>query len=339
METKALVELAKMYVNGTLPKDFSAKDVTPSEALRKGFYELLEVEVGQPISPKTFRKHKNEVFEILEEVIEITINEGFTDVLDGLIDYRNLALGDKNEFYIPDNSYFRVSVISDGNGNLRRQRHREGERFSVPTVRRGVKIYEEFDRFMAGRVDFMEMARKVGESMVKSIKEDIYEAILKNFREGGAGEPYRLSLTGGLPTEKQILEVAKHLEARTGAEVVIYGTALALSNLDIKYPSDASNNQRNQQAFYGRIAGIEAKELPALHKEGTTDFIFEDDAILLLPQTNDKFVKVVNEGEAYVEEGESMNRDDLQKEYLLTQKLGIATVPSSQFGFIKFKAN
>ena len=173
---------------------------------------------------------------------------------------------------VSQSRYLRVSVIPDGNGNLRRQRHREGERFSVQPVRCGVKIYEEFDRFMSGRVDFMEMARLVGESMVKSTKEDIYEAILKNFREGGAGEPYRLSVTGGLPTEKQILEVAKHLEARTGAQVVIYGTALALSNLDIKFPSDASNNQRNQQAFYGRIAGIEAKELPALHKEGTTDF-------------------------------------------------------------------
>lgn len=336
METKDLIELAKMHVNGNVPAEFSAKNVTVDQAIRKGFYELLGVEEGEKISHRAFRKHKAEVFQIIEEVVEITVNEGFNNELDGLIEYRNLALGDKNEFYVPSNKHFRVAVISDGNGNIRRQRLREGERYSVPTARRGVKIYEEFDRFMAGRVDFLEMARQVGVDMAQSVKEDIYELIMTNFREAGADTLYRKVISGGLPKEKDILTMAKHLEARTGAPVVIYGTALALNNLDIKYPSDASNAVRNQQAFYGKIAGLDAKELPALHKTGTQDFIFEDDAILLLPQTGDKFVKVVNEGEATIIEGAELGRSDMQQEYFLSQKLGMSVIPSSKFGYIKF---
>lgn len=337
METNDLIKLAKMHISGTLPAQFSEnKDVTPDQAIRKGFYEVLGVKEGDKVTHKNFRRHKDEVFEIIEEIVEITVNEGFTNELDGLIEYRNLALGDKNEFYMPSNKHFRVAVISEGNGNIRRQRLREGQKFTVETETRGVKIYEEFERFMSGRVNFLDMARQVGTDMAQSVKEDIYSLIMENFREAGAGTPYRLTISGTVPTEKQILTMAKHLEARTGAKVAIYGTALALNSLDIKYPSNESNNARNQQAFYGKIAGLDAKELPALHKVGTNDFIFEDDAIVLLPQTNDKFVKVVNEGEAIIVEGADLARDDMQKEYLLAQKVGMAVIPSSVFGYIKF---
>ena len=175
--------------------------------------------------------------------------------------------------------------------------------------------------------------------MVKEVKSEIYSAVLTNFREGGAGTVYRQTISGGVPTEKDVLTMAKHLEAKTGAKVVIYGSALALSNLAIKYADNDSNALRNEQGFYGKIAGIEAVEIPAMHKVGTDEFIFEDDAILFLPQTGDKMVKVVNEGEAFILENDSTQRVDLQSEYLLTQKLGIAVVPSSKFGYIKFKGN
>lgn len=341
MENKAIVDLAKLYVSGNLPAQFSKdSEVTPDEALRAGFNRIMDLQDdNKVISKKVFRAHKTEIFEILEEIVQETVHEGLTDVLDGFVEYRNLALGDTNEFYVPDNKYFRVATISDGNGNLRRQRMRDGQTYQVPVQIKGVKIYEEFVRFMSGRVNFLDMIARVGESMVKEVKEEIYQAVITNFREAGAGTVYRQTISGGVPTEKDILTVAKHLEAKTGAKVVIYGSALALSNLDIKYPDNESKAIRNGQGFFGKVAGIDAVEIPPMHKIGTDEFIFEDDAILLLPQTNDKMVKVVNEGEAFIVDSDALNRVDLQTEYLLTQKLGIAVVPSSKFGYIKFKAS
>ena len=341
MDRNAIVDLGKMYLNNTLPKQFSQdSEVTPNDALRAGFNKIMGLTGdNKAISKKALRAHKVEVFAILEEIIQETVHEGLTDILEGFVEYRNLALGDTNEFIVPDNKYFRVATISDGNGNLRRQRMRDGQSYQVPVHIKGVKIYEEFVRWMAGRIDFLEMIRIVGESMVKEVKSEIYSAVLTNFREGGAGTVYRQTISGGVPTEKDVLTMAKHLEAKTGAKVVIYGSALALSNLAIKYADNDSNALRNEQGFYGKIAGIEAVEIPAMHKVGTDEFIFEDDAILFLPQTGDKMVKVVNEGEAFILENDSTQRVDLQSEYLLTQKLGIAVVPSSKFGYIKFKGN
>lgn len=341
MERNAIVDLGRMYLNGTLPKNFSQEnEVSVDDALRAGFNRIMELQDdNKTIKPKVLREHKNEIFAILEEVVQETVHEGLGDVLEGFVEYRNLALGDTNLFLVPDNKNFRVATISDGNGNLRRQRLRDGQEYQVPVHIKGVKIYEEFVRFMSGRIDFLEMVRIVGESMVKEVKEEVYRAVLTNFREGGAGTIYRQTISAGVPTEKDVLSMAKHLEAKTGAKVVIYGSALALSNLDIKYQDDSSNALRNSQGFYGKIAGIEAVEIPPMHEIGTDDFIFEDDAILFLPQTGDKMVKVVNEGEAFIMDSNPIQRADLQTEYLLTQKMGIGVIPSSKFGYIKFTAN
>ena len=337
MSREAVIDLGKMYVKGTLPKNFSENKTTPDNALRAGFNRIMDLQDdNKVISKKVLREHKVEIFAILEEIVQETVNEGLTDILEGFVEYRNLALGDTNEFVIPDNKYFRVATISDGNTSLRRQRLREGQTYRVDTHIKGVAIYEEFARFMSGRIDFLEMVRIVGESMIRHVKEEIYRAVITNFREGGAGEPYREVISGGVPTEKQILTIAKHLEAKTGAKVVIYGTAIALSSLDIKYPSESSKNSYNENGFFGKIASLDAVEIPPMHEVGTDDFIFADDAILLLPQTNDKMVKVVNEGEAYIQDGDSAGRVDLQAEYLLTQKIGIGVIPSSVFGYIKF---
>lgn len=339
MNRTAVIDLGKMYIKGTLPKNFSENpNATPDDALRLGFNRIMELQDdNKVISKKVLREHKVEIFAILEEILQESINEGLTDILEGFVEYRNLALGDTNEFVIPDNKYFRVATISDGNTNLRRQRLREGQSYQVPVHIKGVAIYEEFVRFMSGRIDFLEMINIVGESFTRSIKEDIYRAVITNFREGGADTPYRETISGGVPTEKDILTVAKHLEAKTGAKVVIYGTAIALSNLDIKYPSENAKNSYSDKGFFGKVAGLDAVEIPPMHEIGTDDFIFADDAILLLPQTSDKMVKVVNEGEAFIQDSDALNRADLQATYLLTQKIGVAVIPSSAFGYIKFQ--
>lgn len=339
MNREAIIELGKLYIDGRLPKEYSeGSEVTPDEALRKGFNQLLGLsDDNRVVNKKVLRAHEAEVFAILEEIVEVKVNEGLSISLEPLVEYRNLALGDTNEFIIPDNKYFRVATISDGNGNLRRQRLRDGESYTVAPEIKGVAIYEEFVRWMAGRVDFLGMVDKVSESMLRHVKEEIYTAVITNFREGGAGEPYRKTISGGVPTEKDILTMAKHLEAKTDAKVVIYGTALALSSLDIKYPDEGSKAVRNNQGYYGKVAGIDTIEIPAMHKVGTDEFLFEDDAILFLPQTDDKMVKVVNEGEAFILKRNELDRVDLQSEYLLTQKIGIGVTPSSQFGFMKFK--
>ena len=66
----------------------------------------------------------NELFAVIEEVImdvknDIIANDPFFSTF---VDYRNVAWGDKPEFYLPDEDLFIVSSIGGGSQAIRRQR-------------------------------------------------------------------------------------------------------------------------------------------------------------------------------------------------------------------------
>ena len=140
--------------------DYSVED--SNEVLRSAFYDLLGMdEYNSKISRRAMRKHKLEIFEIIEEVLDVSIDRDLRNQFDDWVEYRNLARGDKQSFITPDDQLFKVAIISDGNQNLLRQRVRGGQRVLVTTQNYGVKIYEELDRFLSGDVDWNAMIQNV----------------------------------------------------------------------------------------------------------------------------------------------------------------------------------
>lgn len=98
---------------------------------------------------------------------------------DGFAEYRNLAWGDANLFKTPANQIFRVALVSDGNGNIRRQRLRDGQEFSVSLDTYAIKIGEDFHRFLAGRVDWQEMMNGIAESFKRDLTQRIADAVME----------------------------------------------------------------------------------------------------------------------------------------------------------------
>src|SRR5205085_11942032 len=102
---KDIVNLATDLARGKVQvANFSLEQ--SNDKLREAFADLMEFSVeGKDgkfeIDRKTFRKHKVEIFEILEEVINIQIQDGLANQFDGFAEYRNLAWGDTNLFELP----------------------------------------------------------------------------------------------------------------------------------------------------------------------------------------------------------------------------------------------
>ena len=93
-------------------------------ALREG---LIELNGGSAkFDARTMRSDRGqEIFAIVEEVIQKETNDYWTnnEIVNQVCEYRNAALGDELEFYVPDNSLFAVAGISEGNTGIRRQRY------------------------------------------------------------------------------------------------------------------------------------------------------------------------------------------------------------------------
>src|SRR5699024_10085366 len=241
---KLAVDLAKGKV-----QNYSNTDA--NETLRKAFADLMEysAEGNGKIDRKVFRRHKTEIFEILEEIINETVNEGLEGQFDSLVEYRNLAWGDTNVFYVPANNNFRVALVSDGNANLRRQRLKDGQDYTVNISTYAIKIGEDLYRFLAGRIDWVEFIDGIAKAFVHDLNAKIYGAITDSFADLGA--TYHVDVTSeGSLTQDDIVKMAMHIEARTGEKVHIYGTKLALRALPQENVTDLVNNAINENGYY-----------------------------------------------------------------------------------------
>ena len=213
---------------------------------------------------------------------------------------------------------------------------RGGSRYSVPTQNYGVKIYEELDRFLAGHIDWSAMISNVARSFAIQLRDDIMGAILSQFNADGA--EYSSTSVGDVPSEKEIITMSQRVSARTRQNVAIYGTKLALNALSPKVASDAQDGERNANGYYGQIAGITLREFEQTLVRGTDEFELQDDFLLILPETRDRMVKVINEGESFTEEGAPERNASMDMEYVMTNRMGIAIIPSSVYGYIKYNA-
>lgn len=306
---------------GTYSKDESM------ETLRKA---LIDANGGSTkLNYKAIRDGKCAgLFAIVEEVIARTIREGIQEdsFFMNNVEYKNIALGDENDFYIPSNSLFIVSDIAAGTQGLRRQRLNGGEHVKVPTQLKGIKIYEELNRVLSGRVDFNEFIRKVGESFQRQMRMDIYTAF-QNLAESGS--PY--FPTKGSYNEDALIELIDHVEAATGKTAKLIGTRAALRKIAPTISGDEPKSDLYNIGYYGKFNGTDCIKINQVHAPGTTQFLLDDKKIYVIA-SDDKPIKVVTEGEGLVHMSDPWDNADLSQEYMYAEAYGIAVASSEQFG-------
>lgn len=317
--TKLAVDIAKGQVT-----NFSKDEA--NEVLRK---ELIALNGGSDkITPKSFRKHP-ELFEILEEALDILIVEGLTDQFDSFVETVVLDWGDTKVFTIEENRLFDVAIVSDGNGDIRRDRLDSGE-ITIKTQTLGIAVYEELHRMMAGRVDFAKLVENVARSYNNKIKNEVYNALYNSF--DGLSATYGVT---GTFTEANLANLIAHVEAGTGAEAMILGTKQALGKITNAELSDSLRDKKAQLGYYGVFQGTEMVEIKQAHKAGTDTFAIDNNFLMVLPKSVDnKFVKLVLEGESIIEET-TEGRKDMQREYTFIKKAGFAVISSSKYGIYR----
>lgn len=329
MANKDLVRLAIDSYKGRAAGNYSQAD--NMETLRQA---LIEANGGSTkLDYRAIRDGKcNGLFAIVEEIITKTVIEGLPEScpLFQFVDFRNLAEGDTNVFEIKDGGLFMVADIAHGTQGLRRQRLVGGEEFTVKTQLKGIKIYEELRRILAGRVDFNELIDKVAESFDKKITDDIYAAIVAAF--DGVVAPYAAN---GTFTEEKLAEMIDHIEAVTGKKAYILGSKQAVRKITGIKGADSNSAKEDLYAmgYFGHFYTTPIIVMQNGHKAGTTDFILGND--LYIVAGDDKFVKFATEGETLIIPSDALANSDLSQEYLMAMQYGLSVVFAEQMGVFK----
>jgi len=329
-DTQKLIKLAKQNYKNRLPEQYSKNDT--NEVLRQAFIDLNGG--STKLDFKALRRNGAAMFEIIEQILENTVLEGLPDdsFFHQFVEYKNVALGDQNSFYVPDKTMLVVSEIADGTTALRRQRLDVGQNISIPTSWKGIKIYEHLSRLLSGRVDFDEMLDALEKAFKARINEDIYNAFVGSFASLPSG-----FTTSGSFDEDSMLDLIEHVEAATGKTAMLAGTRKALRKVTTAVVSDTAKEDVYKMGYYGNFNGTPMMRIKQVHDIGTYNFKLSENDIYVVT-TDEKPVKFVTEGEARVLNGDAMANADLTQDYFFANQYGTGVVITDLFGKYEISA-
>lgn len=329
MATKnELLKLSIDALNGRVSGEFSAKE--QSQGIIDGIVELNGG--SNKIDVRNFHRG-TELFAYVEEVLPYVVQSGLRgdEMFMNLVDQRNLAEGDMNEFWTEDKSLFLVGNISRGTQAVRRQRLNAGEKISIPTQMRAIKVYEELRRLAANRVDWNTFIDRVSQSFIQDTRMRMLAAF-----EGIATNTAGLSSTyvkSGSYNSADLLEIIEHVEAATGKTATIFATRAGARKLTdaVIGAADSSKEDLYALGYYGKFYGVPIVTMKQAHKYGTDEFAINDNKIYVIA-SDDKPIKYVTEGTGLLVERQATDNADLTTEYLYAESTGLGVICNEKMG-------
>lgn len=320
-EMTNLVKLAVDAYNGKVEK-YSVKE--SQEVLRNA---LIEANNGSTkLDYKAIRDGKCDgLFTLIEEILSRTVVEGIQQdaLINALVDFRNVAEGDANLFVVEDGTLFVVDDTAKGTQGVRRQRLGGDTEVIIPTVMKTVRIYEELNRVLAGRVDFNRLIDKVAESFRQKLLDDVYTLWGTATAAQLGGAVFSVS---GSYSEDDLIDLVAHVEAAAGGKpATIIGTKKACRKLSTAIVAESAKDELHKLGYYGIFNGTPVIATPQRHKVGSTTFAY-DDNLLTVVAGDDKPIKLVYEGNPIVIMGNPLDNADFTQEYFYGEQYGMGIV-------------
>lgn len=337
-------EFSKLMFDTALGKQEVSKEDANAK-LREVFFSILGVDenCSKKELRKAIRRHRVDVFEVIEETMESLLVSGWGNdpFFNEYVEIKSMAIGDTNEFYVPDTSVITIAELSGNHHDLFRQRLGAGSTFSVKTSWYGAKIYAEYELFMAGNVDWAGFINKIYEAFDKKVNDMVYAAVMS---AGSQVTPSAQFNKSGSLDKATLITLVEDVQTANGVEAVIMGTKTALSKVadltQVQWYSGNMKDERNTTGKLGIWEGIRLVEIPqSFAPNDTTTKLVANNKLLIMPAVDNKFIKIYDEGDARIKEISDGNTNmDMTIEYEFQQKMGVATVVNRKFGTYTFTA-
>lgn len=314
-----------------------------NDKLRKMQFQILEIESEKPTKRelnRAMKRHALEWFEVIEEVVDVVIEHGLreNDFFMSYVDRRSIAADDKLEFVSEDDTILSVAKVSGQHHDFLLQRLGRGQRYTVNTDVYGAAVGAQIDRYLVGQDDWATLVNAVA----KAFQNEIINQIYTQFTGAVSALPANPTFVGNGTLVKADLDaIISNVEAANGAEAIIMGTKTALKKLnaltDVNWRSASQKESVANTGRLGTYEGTDLVELPnRFATKAMTSKLFSDDILMIMPKTEDKFIKMVDQGETEIyqitEKGEEYGRWDDVMKYEMTRGFGIGVRLGRYFG-------
>ena len=282
----------------------------------------------------------NELFEVIEQVVELQIQHGLTnnEFFNNYVETRNLADGDRNEFWVDDDVLLTVSKISGDHHDLTMQRLGAGQNYNVPTAVYGIKVGGDIRLFLTGRKDWTALVDAAANAYLRKVQ----NLISAEFATGVNIIPVPSVLTGtgalSASTKAAFDAIIEKVEAANESSVVIMGTKTALRSLNNFYAGSVNwaDSQKEAVAHTGILGDYEGTaliEIPQRFEDKTlVTPIVDNTKLYIMPQVDNKFIKLVDGGEVEITIDQIADKMDDMQSYEFQKRMGISTLMTRYFG-------
>ena len=231
---------------------------------------------------QAFRRNQTTIFEIVEEIINVTINEDVTTspFVDAFVEIKNRGLGDKTAFYA-EGGLLSVATFAGNHWDTDREAIDIGDEVTLPKEWLYIHCYEDLERFLLGITPLSKIADKIYKSFNKFLKDRIF----MQFQNVMDAVPAEFSKTGN--DAEAVNSLCDLVAAAGGYEnVTIAGTPAALRKIAGFIPDNMfANSQKEARAMTGTPKTWDGKTLmpiPQVLKAGTYTFALDDSVIFVL---------------------------------------------------------
>lgn len=294
---------------------------------------LIELNGGSnKLDYRAIRRGKlNEMFEVLEVVVSRNVASGLSEnaFFQEFVEYKEVDFGDKESFYVPDDSLFTVANLAMGNWAIERQRINKGTNKTIDTSAKGIKAYENIERLLAGRITLTEFVDKISKSLLQKRLELAYAA----FDGGLANLPTPFKKTGSY-VEATMLSLIEEVEiANAGKEVIVIGTRGALRKItvDTSANGESAKSDKYNLGYYGNIGDVRVLSIKQANKVGTNTRVFNDNKLYVIAG-DDKPVKFITEGTPIIDTSDLLKNVDGTVDVMAIELTGAGTVFGGYIG-------
>ena len=334
--------LLRDTANGVFEAGVTAADA--NEMIREKFRLILGVDENAKAKDyrRAIKRHKDEIFEVIVDTVDDMLTSGWAEneFFNDFVEIKNLEMDDANEFESEDHTVLSCGKLSGNHWDIDRQRLGLGDTFRVPTYYVGLGVYEEFERVMTGRADWSKLVNAIYAAMDNYVNEVVYQAVIAAGSKvlPGSDQFYKTAALDKANKVDFVTMIEDVQAANRGAEVVIMGTKVALSKLsnlaDVNWISQDDKRDVRNMGHVGVFEGTRVVEIPQVFaKNDTTTKLVDPNVLLIMPMADNKFVKLVYEGDAQIREiTDNTENQDMTYEFKYITKLGVGTILGRYFG-------
>ena len=314
---------------------YTGESATKSKAeMNEAIREAVREACGGEWNYHKFMKNRYDVFALIAEMFPVAMNASLAGKFDRFADFKDTAMGDKPYFDVEDNQVYPMYTSARGNQDIERQRIVD-RNFTVSTLMKLIKFYDDFDRFMAGKMDIARLTDKATAALENHVGLLISGAIYDSY--SSVGTDYKAT---GAFDAATLAGIIAHVKAANSVDTVqIWGTDTALGNIADGFGySERQKESANSVGYYDSFRGSDMFALPQAYNPQTTTFAVNTNYAIVLP-ASEKIVKVLFEGDPVVNMNDGTSRNDMQPEILFGRRVGAAalTTPAGKYGIYLFQ--